>query len=151
MSLENGTYIILNQLTKGPIGGAERSGDVSKVISLPGGVRPPFWKFTKVHDSLYKITQESGTSIEIDRLLFLSDRAEDNDLTTWKVEHVPQQGKNAYIITHTLGGPTTGWVLNEYEPFNQVAVRPLIVFPTYPPRYPPGEVFDIVRVEDDVN
>ncbi|RXW19943.1 hypothetical protein EST38_g5922 [Candolleomyces aberdarensis] len=154
MTLENGTYIIINQLTKGPIGGAEQVGDLSKVISLPGGVRPPLWKLTKERDGLYRLTQEPGAPVEIDRLLFLSDRDEDKDRATWKVEHVPQQGRNAYIITNAKSdGPSSGWVVTDYELYTQVAVRPLIVFPTYPPRYPPGEVFDIVRVnsDDDAN
>ena len=47
MSLENGTYIIRNQSTKTPIGALEEGKPIpiSKVVTLPGGVRAPLVRF----------------------------------------------------------------------------------------------------------
>ena len=41
MSLETGTYIIVNQLTRAPIGSAPAPGPLAKVVGLPGGVEAP--------------------------------------------------------------------------------------------------------------
>lgn len=42
MTLETGTYIILNQLTKAPIGPTPERLTVVRVVSLPESVSPPF-------------------------------------------------------------------------------------------------------------
>ncbi|KAJ2911657.1 hypothetical protein MD484_g8756, partial [Candolleomyces efflorescens] len=152
MSLENGTYIIRNQSTKTPIGALEEGKPIpiSKVVTLPGGVRAPLWKVTKERDGFYKFTQDGGAAIEINKLLFVDSKIEDPHLTTWKVEHVPQHGDDAYIVTNLkFGGPSLGWVVTEPAPYAQVAVRPLISTPSFPPRFPPNEVFDFIRADDD--
>ncbi|KAJ3812725.1 hypothetical protein F5876DRAFT_74602 [Lentinula aff. lateritia] len=87
------------------------------------------------------------------------------EITNWIVEPVPQHGENSYmyVIAMTLSSPlrdlltplllsittpdrTSGWVAPT-EIDEQIACRPLIVMPTFPPRYPPNEVFEITEVE----
>ncbi|KAJ2930997.1 hypothetical protein H1R20_g6079, partial [Candolleomyces eurysporus] len=152
MSLENGTYIITNQLTRSPVSSLDgtRSNPVSRVVTLPRGVEAPFWNLIKERDGFYRLTQERSAAIEIDGLLFLSDRNEDKFLTTWSVEHAPEHGENAYIITKLkLGGPSSGWVVTEPTPYAQVAVRPSIYTQSLPAQLTPNQVFNIVRVDRD--
>jgi hypothetical protein len=57
----------------------------------------------------------------------------------WVVTPVPQHGENAVIIqTDDL---SAGMLLPDEQPGTQVAVRPLIAGRSYPPTYPPGEVW----------
>ncbi|RXW18677.1 hypothetical protein EST38_g7176 [Candolleomyces aberdarensis] len=152
MSLENGTYTITNQLTNSPVGSLDGTGSnpVSRVVTLPREMKAPSWKLIKEGDGFYRLTQERGAAIEINGLLFLSERVEDKFLTTWRVEPAPQNGENAYIITNLkLGGPSSGWVVTEPAPYAQVAVRPLISTPSLTPPFPSNEVFDIVRDDRD--
>ena len=59
------------------------------------------WKVTKERDGFYKFTQDKGAAIEVNKLLFLDSKVEDPYLTTWKVEHVPQHGDNAYMYVNS--------------------------------------------------
>ncbi|KAJ2911656.1 hypothetical protein MD484_g8758, partial [Candolleomyces efflorescens] len=155
MSLENGTYIITNKATRRPVGALEGSSDpLTRVVTLPGGVKAPFWKLTKEGEDSYKLSQEQGAALEINNLLFLDLKTHYPHPATWKIERVSHEGDDAgYIITSSNeGGVPLGWVVTNPTPFSQVSVRHLIATPSFPPQYPPSEVFSIVRVDrDDAN
>ncbi|KAJ2912555.1 hypothetical protein MD484_g7852, partial [Candolleomyces efflorescens] len=147
MSLETGKYIITNKMTNGGVG-PHGDGPVTKVVLLPDGVKAPSWKLTKIEGSCYEITQDGRVAIEQEGGLVLS--GEDDEKPVWRLESVPQQGENAYTIVEARG--YLGWAAPSEEPYTQVAVRHLIVHPTYPPRYPLFELFDIVKDDgDDAN
>jgi len=57
----------------------------------------------------------------------------------WVITPVPQHGEDAVIIqSHDR---STGMLLPDQQPGTQVAVRPLIAGHSYPPTYPPNEVW----------
>ncbi|KAG9007459.1 hypothetical protein FRB93_007874 [Tulasnella sp. JGI-2019a] len=123
MSLIPGTYIIkskMNDLYIGPNNGA--------VISLPPGTEAPRidGKWAANDDGKLAVT---------------------NDLSVlWRITNDERNGPGAFVIGRTDG--PEGWVMSEEEPGNQVAVRILIVAPSWPPFYPPNEVWMLSRVED---
>ncbi|KAJ2911343.1 hypothetical protein MD484_g9071, partial [Candolleomyces efflorescens] len=155
MSLESGTYKITNNATNGPVGAEGSSGTLTKVVSFPSDheAKAPLWKLTKLSDGNYQLVQAQGAAVEIGNLLFVANRNVFPNHATWKIEHVSHLGDDAYIITSAnAGGRSLGWVVTKPIPFSQVSVRPLIVVPSFPPQYPPNEVFTIVRVDtDDAN
>lgn len=67
-------------------------------------------------------------------LLLDHDRAEQ-----WMITPVPQHGENAVIIQTHDG--SAGMLLPDQRPGTQVAVQPLIAGQSYPPTYPPDEVW----------
>ncbi|KAF8657092.1 hypothetical protein AX16_002279 [Volvariella volvacea WC 439] len=71
---------------------------------------------------------------------------QEEDAEKWRVEPVEHLGPNKYIITTNDG--SGGWVAPE-ETENSIAVRPLIVGPSFPPFYPPNEVFEFIRLDRD--
>ncbi|KAI0793524.1 hypothetical protein C8Q75DRAFT_713078 [Abortiporus biennis] len=68
----------------------------------------------------------------------------------WKITPQPRHGENVYTIE--ASDSAEGWVVPEPEelltPASTVVVRPLIVGPSYPPFFPPSELFKIERVDD---
>ncbi|KAJ3754993.1 hypothetical protein EV360DRAFT_73237 [Lentinula raphanica] len=137
MSIEPGKYIIRYDDNN-------VSGYDGKVVL---GGPPSIWVFDRPGDSddgrEYIITNQDGDSIaNIDGKLESS-----SDTTKWIVERAEVQGDNSYILKarSTASGPLYTVVLwaglLQRTPMNKV----LIMFPSYPPRYPPNEVFEIVK------
>ncbi|KAJ3711018.1 hypothetical protein C8R42DRAFT_728952 [Lentinula raphanica] len=134
MSIEPGKYIIRYDDNN-------VSGYDGKVVL---GGPPSIWVFDRPGDSddgrEYIITNQDGDSIaNIDGKLESS-----SDTTKWIVERAEVQGDNSYIIRSSVYGSPLGWVAPE-NPDEQILCRVLIMFPSYPPRYPPNEVFEIVK------
>ncbi|EEB87837.1 hypothetical protein MPER_14650, partial [Moniliophthora perniciosa FA553] len=73
-------------------------------------------------------------------LLIEQERAE-----KWRIEAIPQHGKNRFIIQ--AENQADGWVAPQ-EAEQQIMCRPLIIFPSEPPQYPPNEIFEITRASD---
>ncbi|KAJ2912556.1 hypothetical protein MD484_g7853, partial [Candolleomyces efflorescens] len=149
MSLETGKYIITSRSTEGGLGPYGHSeGPLTKVVALPSAVDKPVWKLTKVEEGLYTITQDGGVAIEQKGFLFLSEQDDKKHL--WRLESISHQGENAYTIMNAKGYGGSGWSVPITNGANkQVAVRTLIVHPTWPPRYPEFELFDIVKDDSD--
>ncbi|KAJ3818097.1 serine protease inhibitor [Lentinula raphanica] len=134
MSIEPGKYIIR-------CGDNNVSGYDGKVVL---GGPPSIWVFDRPGDSddrrEYIITNQDGDSVaNIDGRLESS-----SDTTKWIVERAEVQGDNSYIISSSVYGSPLGWVAPE-NTNEQILCRVLITFPSYPPRYPPNEVFEIVK------
>ncbi|KAI0070799.1 hypothetical protein K474DRAFT_1679867 [Panus rudis PR-1116 ss-1] len=150
MTLEDGTYIISCDLGDGAkyIRYDDKGDSVrpdKRVVTLPGGVKAPEWKIKKV-DNGYIVSIDGMKTGERDGYLFTD--VPDEDVEKWNIEEVPQHGKDIYIINITRR--ERGWVFpTDAEPYQQLLVRPLIVFPTFPPRYPAHELFSIVPVKND--
>ncbi|KAF9524449.1 hypothetical protein CPB83DRAFT_838895 [Crepidotus variabilis] len=60
----------------------------------------------------------------------------------WIINKVPQAGENKYIISK--GDGSAGWVNGVST---QVSVTPLYVSPSFPPYYPPNEVWEITSYD----
>ncbi|KAF9522981.1 hypothetical protein CPB83DRAFT_863648 [Crepidotus variabilis] len=141
--LPNGRYIIRSVGARKFVGRSPRE-DYSllpkRVILLPDGVQAPFFEFQST-DRGTKILAGGNSTAEIDRNLFAvllpEPPAED-----WKIQAIPQSGKNRYIITKSNG--YEGWIVGDDSPEAQIAIRPLIIGPSEPPFYPPNEVWEIV-------
>ncbi|KAJ3835256.1 hypothetical protein F5878DRAFT_693308 [Lentinula raphanica] len=152
MSIEPGKYIIRYDDNN-------VSGYDGKVVL---GGPPSIWVFDRPGDSddrrEYIITDQDGDSVaNIDGKLESS-----SDTTKWIVERAEVQGDNSYMqmlvsswlklelegsfhsIRSSVYGSPLGWVAPE-NPDEQILCRVLIMFPSYPPRYPPNEVFEIVK------
>jgi hypothetical protein len=67
--------------------------------------------------------------------------ADHDQAAQWVITPVRQHGENAVIIqSHDRA---TGMLMPDQEPGTQVAVRPLIAGHSYPPTYPPNEVWTV--------
>ncbi|KAG9013673.1 hypothetical protein FRB94_001235 [Tulasnella sp. JGI-2019a] len=137
MSLIPGTYIIkskMNDLYIGPNNGA--------VISLPPGTEAPRWQVEQSGNGTYVVKIDGKWAANDDGKLAVT-----SDLSVlWRITNDERNGPGAFVIGRTDG--PEGWVMSEEEPGNQVAVRILIVAPSWPPFYPPNEVWMLSRVED---
>ncbi|KAF6753586.1 proteinase inhibitor [Ephemerocybe angulata] len=153
-ALTTGQYLIVSLANKLPVGRAlreDRSLNPKKIITLPRDEESPRWVIEKDwQEGAYKISIRGGTAIELNGLLFAG-LIPDLPNNTWKIESQPQHGKSTYTISLAGDGYGKGWVVpgNVDEEGTQLAVRPLIVQPSYPPRYPPFELFEITRLGDD--
>ncbi|KAJ3851788.1 serine protease inhibitor [Lentinula lateritia] len=145
MSLSTGLYTIQN----GDNIVADRSLLPKKIVLSPSGSNS-----TSLKNPAMAVTNISSrvTVLQL-RTLRTTILMDVGEITNWIVEPVPQHGENSYIdlLTPLLLGITTpdrtsGWVAPT-EIDEQIACRPLIVMPTFPPRYPPNEVFEITEVE----
>ncbi|TEB19780.1 hypothetical protein FA13DRAFT_1743937 [Coprinellus micaceus] len=52
----------------------------------------------------------------------------------------------AYRITTRRSSFSEGWFLTTDDEFTQLSVKPLVMVPTYPPRFIHNEIFKIVPV-----
>ncbi|KAJ4473846.1 serine protease inhibitor [Lentinula aciculospora] len=105
------------------------------------------WAIEKLGNNLntfYTLISHGSPAAHIEHNVFVL--VIDRELATkWIIRAVPQHGKDAYIIIGTdLEG---GWVAPE-EIGEQIRYRPLIIQPSEPPRYPPNQVFHIVKAQD---
>ncbi|KAK6534870.1 hypothetical protein TWF281_006169 [Arthrobotrys megalospora] len=68
--------------------------------------------------------------------------------TIWRIT---KQQRGGYTIEDTKGlGAISGWVIPTFDTHqeDQIAVRPLIVLPTYPPTYPDAELFLFEQIKE---
>ncbi|KAF8826019.1 serine protease inhibitor [Lentinula edodes] len=145
MSLSAGLYIIRNgDNIVGRRFAEDRSLLPKKIVLSPSGSNST-WVFEKCgngsNEYIIKSNGSPTAHIEDNVFAILMDVGE---ITNWIVEPVPQHSENSYIIT--TPDRTSGWVAPT-EIDEQIACKPLIVMRTFPPRYPPNEVFQIIKVE----
>ncbi|KAJ3488883.1 hypothetical protein NLI96_g2532 [Meripilus lineatus] len=149
MSLQSGTYIIRSVLDKKAIGRhpiEDRSLLPKPVRALPSDVSAPKLVVQKVEDG-YHIRAKGDITGRHDGQLyaFLIDAIHGE---AWRITEQPQHGKNIYIVE--TNDREAGWsvpVDDDDKRGAHVNVRPLIVFPTYPPRFPDFELFEFVRID----
>ncbi|KIP06705.1 hypothetical protein PHLGIDRAFT_128127 [Phlebiopsis gigantea 11061_1 CR5-6] len=155
-NLANGTYKIVNLGSDFVVGRSLRE-DKSlrpkgiftldpKNTPIDGG---RIWTLEKTGEGKYKI-EAGGARVGVyDDLLwaFLTE-PEQASAGEWRIIPVPQMAENAFIIVRPE--LERGWVASIGEDIDhqQIAVRPLIVQPSYPPRYPSFQVFVITPHDD---
>ncbi|KAI0789335.1 hypothetical protein C8Q75DRAFT_806981 [Abortiporus biennis] len=154
MSLESGKYLISAMATEGKnkVGRywiEDKSLLPKRIILLPETGGPdgwsPEWTIEKKDDgyimkSLNNYT--AGLNGELVAIL-IPDMAPPQN---WKITAQPRHGENVYTIE--ASDSAEGWVIPEPEELTPVIVRPLIVGASYPPFFPPSELFKIERVDD---
>lgn len=79
-----------------------------------------------------------------DGLLF-TDLIGDQRPEQWVLTAQPQHGRDTFTIE--LASRTGAGLVVPEDEGEPVGVRPLIVMPTYPPRFPPNELFRITPVD----
>lgn len=149
MSLESGMYNIrclANNNTVNRFHIEDRSLMPKRILPLKSdqdeGMRP--WVILKCGDNTYKMKALGSPVGENDGLLFAFLIGEEQG-REWKIEACPQMGENCFVIMRP--DEPVGWCVPELEEDRvQIAVRPLISTRSFPPKYPPNEVFVITRV-----
>ncbi|KAJ3529322.1 hypothetical protein NM688_g7870 [Phlebia brevispora] len=157
-SLPEGYYTIVSQASDYVVGRklAEEFSYTPKAIFTLGtaaewkyGARS-LWEFEHIQDGLYKLQVGSDPVGNRGGLLFASLTKQDDDIVgEWRIEHVPQMGKDAI----QLHDRSVGWVASaENAPQNkQIELKALIAYLMEPTRYLPTEVFIIkpAKPEDE--
>ncbi|ESK88374.1 hypothetical protein Moror_14760 [Moniliophthora roreri MCA 2997] len=143
MSLESGPYTIRNGGRA--IGRAQREDRSLRpkgVFVLPPDVEPPVFDIEKLDSGNYTIKAKGAPTTQINNLVFAL-LIEEERAEKWQIVHIPQHGRHKYIIQ--ANDQVNGWVAPE-DPEQQILSRPLIIFPSEPPQYPPNEIFEIIPV-----
>ncbi|KAM5542253.1 hypothetical protein V8D89_004126 [Ganoderma adspersum] len=154
MALESGRYYIFSKIddAAAPVGRnfiEDKSLLPKAVYKLPKGVEPPVWDVERLPNGHYKLQSRGAAVGAVDRLLFAFLIEAETLVATleWSIQRDERDGDgNCYIVTRPDG---EGWVITDMdsEDVAQIAVRPLIVGPSFPPFYPPNEVFVFKKVE----
>ncbi|KAI0768857.1 hypothetical protein BC629DRAFT_1292440 [Irpex lacteus] len=151
MTIAEGEYYIhsaAGDFQVGRLHREDRSLLPKRVVSLPPGDKPDRpWIVIKDGDkNLFTLKANGAPTAAIDHKLFaiLLDTPEP---TKWKLIRAERHGEDAYIVTTEDG--RAGWVLPSSEPYDQIAVRPLIVGPSNPPTYPLNQVFIFKSVKEN--
>ncbi|KIK02598.1 hypothetical protein K443DRAFT_96532 [Laccaria amethystina LaAM-08-1] len=140
MTIVAGQYLIRNKAAEAFVQrGLE--GDKSllpkKVISIPPGVRAK----PSQDGDFYVLKANGAPAFSEDGLVFVSLLEDSNINVKWRITAVPHVGHNVYLPrTHMEVGYR---VLATAKSYTQVAFRPLIVGPSFPPFYPPTQLWII--------
>ncbi|KDR79612.1 hypothetical protein GALMADRAFT_63312 [Galerina marginata CBS 339.88] len=140
--MDSGLYIITSKMEEFPVGrnaAEDLSLNPKKVIILPKGIEAPRWILQKVSDDTFIMKAGGNYTANIDDKLFAVLMDEPRP-TLWKVDPQFHLGENTYTVI-SGENPRLGWVVLD------IAVRPLIVQPSFPPRFPPQELFVITRLD----
>ncbi|THH33048.1 hypothetical protein EUX98_g1124 [Antrodiella citrinella] len=108
-----------------------------------------FWDVKRTNDGGYILAANRSPVATIDGKLFaiLLDMPPPQ---VWDIKLSERDGPDCFIIAERYS--PRGWVANadaDDDELNQISVRPLIIGPSYPPFYPPNEVFKFIRVDRD--
>ncbi|KIJ96396.1 hypothetical protein K443DRAFT_284908 [Laccaria amethystina LaAM-08-1] len=143
MPISEGEHYIRNKGTGEYVQRSQRE-DTSlndkSVISVPPGVEAELWSIEKSGD-LFFLKARGDPAFSKDHLVYVSLQKEAYINVKWRLNEIPYEGRNVYIIeSEDRHG---GWVLPKEEPYTQVAFRPLIIGPSEPPFYPPNQLWVI--------
>ncbi|KAG8983414.1 hypothetical protein FRB94_007216 [Tulasnella sp. JGI-2019a] len=147
MSLPPGQYTICNKqygLYVGRSQKEDKSLNPKPIVALPGGDRPAWMaKQNNSNANILMVGDAPTATINNGVCAVLQSQP---SATQWKITLAPQPDGNThtYIITRA-DNPSLGWVMPSGEPGTQVAVRPLLAVPIYPPIYPPNQLWIITR------
>ncbi|EGX43139.1 hypothetical protein TWF173_008893 [Orbilia oligospora] len=147
--LSSGLYSIttVDDLTVGRNSREDRSLRPKPVYALPPSETGPntIWQIDQVKDNEYILKCHGAPTAVHDHRLYAV-LTDEPPPTPWKIE---KQAQGGYTIIKADGNGI-GWVVSfEDGEEKPIAVRPLIVQPSYPPRFPPTELFKFKRVEMD--
>ncbi|TCD69116.1 hypothetical protein EIP91_008758 [Steccherinum ochraceum] len=165
MSLESGTYIIINHQHEGFVSRArieDRSGLPKPVFVLPVGVQPTGkWRVDKTSEGKYVLSALGSPTGYWERdgtrtlYAFLNGPLDENARPVdWTIREVDTTtGRYGYIVETTLpGGEKVGWSTDDVPTgvFGiHIAVKPLVSTRSEPPQFLPSDVFQFERVKDD--
>lgn len=107
------------------------------LIDRASGVQPPRFIFQRVGVDTYLLTINGLQVVELDgRLFAVVEGAAQEWVVTYRSNH------DAYTITKRLDSPEEiGWIAPTEGENRQIRVGPLIVGRSFPPFYPPTELF----------
>ncbi|KAH8092542.1 hypothetical protein BXZ70DRAFT_459676 [Cristinia sonorae] len=148
--LKPGHYLIQSVATGKYIGRnskEDRSLRPKPVLQLPDSVDPHPWIVEKLPDGDSYILRARGAptaAVDGDVYAILLDVPLPE---FWKISSPERNPNDEYIIE--TNNRTRGWAVPGDEDFIKIAVRPLIVGPSFPPFYPPNQVFKFIPVERD--
>ncbi|KAI5983125.1 hypothetical protein EDD15DRAFT_2522355 [Pisolithus albus] len=107
------------------------------LIERVPGVQPPRFIFRRVGDNVYTLTINGLQVIELEGKLFAVVEGEPQE---WVVTY--RENHDAYTITKRLDSPEEiGWIAPIAGNTEQIGVGPLIVGRSFPPYYPPQELY----------
>ncbi|KAE9391951.1 hypothetical protein BT96DRAFT_924990 [Gymnopus androsaceus JB14] len=105
------------------------------------------WEIVSVGNGTYQLKNKGAVVGVQNGLLYAYLITEQASSQAWIITAQPQHGPNQYTIE--TADRQTGWVVQPGRRRSEsVAVRPLIVQPSFPPRFPPTELWTITPVQD---
>ncbi|TFK35899.1 hypothetical protein BDQ12DRAFT_687738 [Crucibulum laeve] len=132
--IEQGSYRIKSFTEDGYYLGI---GDSSRVVALKSG-DAPVWNIKAAADTFIiwingkRITSDNGQL-----------RTGSSDGTTWSIQHPEGYDPKVFTIENRRTG--TGWILGMSDSNTEVTDRVLIIGPSFPPYYPPNELWVFER------
>ncbi|KAH7922327.1 hypothetical protein BV22DRAFT_1037609 [Leucogyrophana mollusca] len=110
------------------------------IVSLPPGGQPAAWNVEQLEGGRYKLSIGGAPTGVINNALyaFLLGEPYEEWIITYRPNH------RAYTIEKE--DMRAGWVMPSEDDYTQIAVRPLIVGPSFPPFFPPTELWKFDRV-----
>jgi len=139
-------YYIRNENT---FAGRNRREDRSlnpKGVFCPTDSDPELWELVALTNGHYTLKARGASTGEINKLLYAflidEDRAEE-----WVITKRETTSPRALYTIEKASG-YGGWVAQKDSDNPQIAVRPLIVAPTYPPTFPSNELWNIQPLVD---
>ncbi|KAF3078934.1 hypothetical protein TWF569_000343 [Orbilia oligospora] len=148
--LSSGLYSIttVEDLTVGRNSREDKSLHPKPIYALPSSETGPntIWQIDQVQDDEYILKCHGAPTAAHDGHLYAV-LIDVPPPTPWKIT---KQAQGGYTIVKA-DEDGFGWVVSfdEDREGKPIAVRPLIVQPSYPPRFPPTELFKFRRVEMD--
>lgn len=147
MPLESGTYYILNgndYVRRFAAGSCPPSSE--KIFCpLPGHNQPETWEVEALGENLYKLKANGAYTAALEGRL-CAVPLPDSRPEPWMILEQPRHEGSYTIQTANRDG---GWIrVREYDEDDDtnIKVKPLIVGPSYPPYFPPFELWKFQRV-----
>ncbi|KIK12686.1 hypothetical protein PISMIDRAFT_689272 [Pisolithus microcarpus 441] len=107
------------------------------LIERESGVQPPRFVFRRVGDDIYTLTINGLQVAELEGKLFA---VVEGNAQEWVVRY--RENHDAYTIVKRLDSPEEiGWIAPIDDDSEQIGVGPLIVGRSFPPFYPPQELY----------
>ncbi|TFK30986.1 hypothetical protein BDQ12DRAFT_756877 [Crucibulum laeve] len=109
--------------------------ETNHVSAFQGQGNPPIWTVTRTSDGQFILVVDKKEAASSDGNII----GVDSVGTRWKIQSHDGYPRNVYTIENATSR-STGWVLNHDA--DLVKDRPLIVYPSFPPRYPDIELWE---------
>ncbi|KAH8092541.1 hypothetical protein BXZ70DRAFT_1067063 [Cristinia sonorae] len=121
------------------------------VVQLPAGQKPESaWVVESLpgaDDNSYILRIGGAPTAKVDDRLFAILIDGEPNPEVWKVTHPERNASNEFIVE--TNNSEAGWVIQDNSEDNdQILVKPLIVGKSFPPFYPPTEVFKFTPVHE---
>jgi len=149
--LPSGQYFILNdKLFAGRNFREDKSIMPKRVFCPTDHDEPELWQIRALPNGRYKLSARGAPTGARNGLL-LAFLLDDQGPEEWVITKRKVDDSDRSLYTIETANRNAGWIAlrDEADPPNQIAVRPLIVGPSFPPFFPPNELWNIENEDED--